>query len=63
MADIKQAAKWMKEGKHVFDPMGFEVFADEGDVRFSGSKEEYFLTVQDALSEDWELVQAMREEA
>ena len=57
MADIKQAAKWMQEGKHVFDPIGFELLSDGEQVLFAQTREPFELTVADALSDDWEIAE------
>ena len=58
MADIKQAATWMQEGKHVFDPLGFELQADGNrEVIFTQTREPFELTIADALSDDWEIAE------
>jgi hypothetical protein len=80
MADIKQAAKWMQEGKlvrrsvyrpewrHGFDePHVSPFFAqylhsdDKGRI-FSENDNPICLLIDALLAEDWEVVQAMREQ-
>ena len=68
MADIKQAAKWMQEGKIVIRPHNVGIderyFAINGDgdsnpescfVRFCDSREDVNFTVGDLLADDWEI--------
>lgn len=58
MADIKQAAKWMKEGKSVYDPGGCRVRENEhGWIVFVGGGEDWFGNTEEVLSENWELAE------
>ena len=57
MANIQQAAKWMQEGKHVFDPIGFELLSDGEQGLFAQTREPFERTVGDALSDDGEIAE------
>ena len=65
MADIKQAAIWLQEGKHVTDPEGFSVHARENSevVVHDDDLSEFILWVPDMLSDDWELAESTEKEA
>jgi hypothetical protein len=59
MADIKQAARWMKEGKQVIDGNGFRFKTDyDNDLIIIGEGDAWEpanMYASDILSEDWEI--------
>lgn len=66
MADIKQAAKWMEQGKTVTRNDGYNLKADnQGDGLLmvecfdsdSGDELKYTIFVDDLLADDWEVVE------
>ena len=55
MADIKQAARWMKEGHEVYDPLGFRIKDKNGEIVFVETEERFEMLTSEILSEEWEL--------
>ena len=57
MADIKQAAKWMDEGKRVRRPDWFGNLScyTQGKRIIYSNKERYEMYIPDLLADDWEL--------
>ena len=55
MADIKQAAKWLQEGKKIKDPVGFVVHLEDYLFLAHEDKSQYIPSVTDLLSNEWEI--------
>ena len=60
MADIKQAAKWMQEGKKVTGGNALHpLILSCGEIYFDTGKEQlpYSVDNEDLLAEDWEIAE------
>ena len=61
MADIKQAAKWMKEGKKVRRKVWADWYPSwvmqDGEVRMDGVVDDPVLAISSLLADDWEIAE------